>query len=424
MPQNKKFIAQKEKEERQKKIIIYSTIAVLVIVIGLVVYGVIDRYVLKARTDVIELESQSITVSEFDQYVRWTRRNIIIEIDQILATFQQLGSSPEMFAYFEQQLIASTTQLQDPILVGQEVIRILSDEIIMRVEAEKLGIDVDDEMIDQELQEAFGYFENGTPTPLPTAEVPDSMATQQAEQNTDTVDEADDQEPDPTATPILVPTEYTEEMFNDNYQQFLLSLNDAGVVEATIRDIVKMSLIRQEITNLVTADLDQTQEQVWIRHILVEAEETALEVLEELENGTDFVDLAAEYSIDESNKNNGGDLGWFGRGRMVPAFEEAAFGLEMGEISPPVQTDFGWHILESLGKEDRLLDPATFDQLKTETFNDWLNEKRTEHQPTIYPEWGKYVPSEPNLPAEYLSYIQQLTSSEPQLPIVTPEEQE
>ena len=131
-------------EERQKKIIIYSTIAVLVIVIGLVVYGVIDRYVLKARTDVIELESQSITVSDFDQYVRWTRRNIIIEIDQILATFQQLGSSPEMFAYFEQQLIASTTQLQDPILVGQEVIRILSDEIIMRVEAEKMGIEVDD----------------------------------------------------------------------------------------------------------------------------------------------------------------------------------------------------------------------------------------------------------------------------------------
>jgi hypothetical protein len=107
---------------------------------------------------------------------------------------------------------------------------------------------------------------------------------------------------------------------------------------------------------------------------------------------------------------------------MVPAFEEAAFALEVGEISGPVETDFGWHILESLGKEDRLLDPATFEQLKAEVFNDWFIEKRVDHQPIINPDWEKYVPMEPNLPAEYLTYIQQLTSVQPELPVETPEE--
>jgi len=134
MPQNKKFLAQKEIEDRQKKIVIISTITVLVIVIGLVVYGVVDRFVLRARTTVIELESYTINADEFEQQVRWNRRNLILEIDQILNTFQQLGGSPEVFAYFEQQLILSTTQLEQPLLIGQEVIQSMTDDIILLVE--------------------------------------------------------------------------------------------------------------------------------------------------------------------------------------------------------------------------------------------------------------------------------------------------
>jgi len=419
MPQNRKFLAQKEKEERQKKIIIISTIAVLVIVIGLVIYGVVDRYVLRARTPVIELESKSVSVDEFDQYCRWTRRNLIIEIDQILMTFQQLGGSPEMFAYFEAQLMSSATRLQEPILIGQEVIQTLSDELILEIEAEKMGIVVDDALIEHEIQEVFGYFAGGTPTPQPTSELPESISTQEVEEPTKI---PEDDTPDPTATPLLVPTEYTEDLFNENYQQFLLSLKDSGIVEDTIHDIVKVSVIRREILNILTEDLDRTQEQVWVRHILVEDEDTALEVADKLASGVDFAELAAEFSIDESNKDNGGDLGWFGRGRMVPAFEEAAYALEVGEISKPVETDFGWHVLESLGKDDLLLDPGAFDQLKNETFTKWLNGLRSDYEPIINPEWEKYVPTEPNLPAEYLSYIQQLTTAQPQLPPEIPQE--
>ena len=148
MPQNKKFLAQKEIEDRQKKIVIISTLAVLVIVIGLVVYGVVDRYVFRARTTVIELESYTINADEFEQQVRWSRRNLILEIDQMLNTFQQLGGSPEVFAYFEQQLILSTTQLQQPLLIGQEVLQSMTDDIILLVVAEKMGVTIDEALID------------------------------------------------------------------------------------------------------------------------------------------------------------------------------------------------------------------------------------------------------------------------------------
>lgn len=79
-------------------------------------------------------------------------------------------------------------------------------------------------------------------------------------------------------------------------------------------------------------------------HILVETEEEAQALIEELEGGADFAALAQEHSTGPSGPN-GGQLGWFTAGMMVPPFEEAVFALEVGEVSPPVQTRFGWHVV-------------------------------------------------------------------------------
>jgi len=408
-PQNKKFVAQKEREDRQKRIIIITTISVLVIVLGLVAYGVIDRFVLTPKVTIIELEDEKITADQFEESVRWRRRNMIMDIDQMLQTFQQLGGTQEVFGYFEQQLMLTVTSLQQPLMVGQEVLNALTQEIVLRVEAEKMGIVVDDARIDQEIEEAFGYFVGGTPTPAVT------LAPSSTPQSSDDQDD----EPDPTATPLLQPTEYTEELFENNYKEFLLSIKDVGVSEDSIRDIIEISIIRAEIIEIVSADVAEEAEHVWIRHILVADEDTANEVVEKLAAGEDFVDLAAEYSLDTSNSENGGDLDWFPRGAMVQPFDEAAFSLEVGEISDPVQTDFGWHILESLGKDDLALDPSAYQQLRNQAFTDWLTEKESEYQPIINDDWSKYVPSEPALPQEYLAYIQSI-SLEQQQPLLPP----
>jgi len=412
-PHNKKFLAQKQREDRQKRIIIIATISVLVIVFGLVAYGVIDRFVLTPKVTVIELENEKITADQFEQQVRWRRRNMIMDIDQMLMTFQQLGGTPEVFGYFEQQLMLAVTSLQQPLMVGQEVIQALSQDIILKVEAEKMGIIVDDALIDREIQEAFGYFAEGTATPAATL----------APTTTPAASENEDGEPDPTATPLLQPTEYTEELFNDNYKQFLLSVEDVGITEGTIRDIIEITIIREQILDIVSVDVEATAEHVWIRHILVADEETANEVLGKLADGEDFADLAAEYSLDTSNKDQGGDLDWFTRGAMVQPFEEAAFALEVGEISDPVQTDFGWHILESLGKDDLLLDPSAHQELRNQAYANWMAEKETEYQPIINDNWSKYVPSEPALPAEYLAYIQSISLEQPDLPADIPTDQ-
>ncbi|MBE7712220.1 MAG: peptidylprolyl isomerase [Cyanobacteria bacterium SIG26] len=86
-------------------------------------------------------------------------------------------------------------------------------------------------------------------------------------------------------------------------------------------------------------------------HILVKTEDEALMLLKQIENGKSFEQTATEYSLCPSGRT-GGDLGTFGRGAMVKPFEDVAFSLRVGEISKPVQTQFGWHLIRVYDKKE------------------------------------------------------------------------
>ncbi|MEO0356774.1 MAG: peptidylprolyl isomerase [Pseudomonadota bacterium] len=98
-------------------------------------------------------------------------------------------------------------------------------------------------------------------------------------------------------------------------------------------------------------------------HILVETEETAQELVAALGNGADFAELAAEKSTGPSGPN-GGQLGWFGLGRMVPEFELAVVNLDVGQVSDPVQTQFGWHVIRL--NDMRNIEPPTLEDVRDE----------------------------------------------------------
>ena len=119
-----------------------------------------------------------------------------------------------------------------------------------------------------------------------------------------------------------------------------------------------------------------TAEQVHAQHILVADEETAKKVLAELQAGKTFEDLAKEYSTDTGSKDSGGDLGWFPRGAMVEAFENAAFSQEIGIVGQPVQSDYGYHIIKVVGKETRPLEGDLLTQVQEQAFNTWFVEQR------------------------------------------------
>ncbi len=153
-------------------------------------------------------------------------------------------------------------------------------------------------------------------------------------------------------------------------------LEENNLTEDIVRDMVADSLLAQALAESLGGS--EMVEQVHASHILVETEETGQEVLDKLEAGEEFADLAAEYSMDPGSKDQGGDLGWFPRGQMVPEFEEAAFSLEEDEVSDLVQSSFGYHIILVHEKGERELDPAYQAQLQEQQFQTWFEEQKSQ----------------------------------------------
>lgn len=113
--------------------------------------------------------------------------------------------------------------------------------------------------------------------------------------------------------------------------------------------------------------------EVKARHILVKTEEEALEVIDLLNGGADFAELAKERSEDPGSKDQGGELGFFKPGEMQQEFEDAAFSMEIGEISEPVESWYGFHVIEVLEKKSGR--EVTFDEVKDQVYEEMAEEK-------------------------------------------------
>jgi peptidyl-prolyl cis-trans isomerase C len=128
------------------------------------------------------------------------------------------------------------------------------------------------------------------------------------------------------------------------------------VIKASVSDADARKIYDDQVKLL------KPEEEVSARHILVETEEQAKALKEKLNNGADFVQLAKENSKDPGSKDDGGNLGYFGHGQMVPQFEDIVFKLKKGEVSDPVKTQFGWHLVKL--EDRRTKQPPAFDIVK------------------------------------------------------------
>lgn len=162
------------------------------------------------------------------------------------------------------------------------------------------------------------------------------------------------------------------------------------LTEKLLKDRVKIT--DDQIKEYFEANKDTfaQKEQVEASHILVDDEKTAKEVKAKLDDGGDFAELAKEYSTDTSNADSGGELGYFGKGEMVAEFDDKAFSMKKGEISEPVKTEFGYHIIKVTGKKeakeavladhkDEIKD-ILFDQALQTEYGTWLSEKKKEYK--------------------------------------------
>ena len=411
---NRKHVALSKHEQKQQKIIMTTFIVVAILIVGSIAFGLLNEYVFKYNRPVATINGEDLLPAEFEKQVRYNRYQLMEQYLQYANLAQMFGNDPQMGGQFTETLSQIETQL-DPanaVLVGGTVLDQLTNQILIQQEAEKLGIVIAEEEIDEAFQAVFGYYPNGQPTeeavsseyvestlsPEQIAIVtltPTPEATEAVEE--EVVEEA--AEPTPTAEPQPTATPYTEAAYIEQRTEYLAKLNklDLGYTEADLRELIYNQLVYEAVREAVTADVANTGLHVWARHILVNDEASAQIVLESLEQGKDWAELAATLSLDTSNKDKGGDLGWFAEGQMVDEFWEAASALEIGEISGPVPTQFGIHIIQLIGKEERPLESSVYNNKVQATFQEWLTAATEASTIEKSDNWEELVPDEPVL---------------------------
>jgi len=316
----------------------------------------------------------------------------------------------------QNQLTQIESQLNAPETVGQSVLDQMINEQLVRLEARKRGITVSEEELAKAQQEAFGYYPNGTPTVEPTAtemttpevpaealalvtmtSVPSATPTIEATPTATLVPEAT-ATAGPTPTPLPTSTPYTKEGFEKEFKDSEDSFVKLGLSEKDYLGLFEYQLLQEKVQEAITADVPRTETQVWARHILVADEAIAQVIIDKLKAGEDFAKLAQESSTDTGSAANGGDLGWFGKGAMVPEFETAAFSLEeTGDYTTtPVQSQFGYHIIQLIAKQDRPLSADQYQSAKDQAFSEWLTKAREEYGVETFDIWKEHVPTEPN----------------------------
>ncbi|MDC0865022.1 peptidylprolyl isomerase [Rickettsiaceae bacterium] len=150
------------------------------------------------------------------------------------------------------------------------------------------------------------------------------------------------------------------EEFKEKLKALEAQLVQRELIERYLTTAVTEKMINDEYKKL--QDKLKGQKEIKVIHILVDTEEKAKEIRKKLSKGGNFSSLAQEFSKDEGSKANGGELGYAIKGQFVPEFESKAFSMKKGEISDPVKTQFGWHIIKLLDSRDAKIPPK--DQAK------------------------------------------------------------
>lgn len=394
----KKHIARLERERQQVRLIQTISFAAIAIVVLLVGYGILDTTYLRLRKPVAEVNGEQIKLNYWQERVQFSRINLANNLQQYQFYQQNFGMDTS------QQIQEIQFYLQSPELLGEQVLNTLIDETVIRQEAQKRGITVTNEEVEAKIQGSLNYFPNGTPTPTITP-TEFSFPTLTSEQlklypATSTPTEVLTSTPAPTntpdpaatatstaapATPTFLPqpptataTPYTADGYKEQYGTSLDNVKTFGISEATFRSVYENQLYKEKLLAEIAKDTPRTQEQVLARHILVDTDQEAIALYQLLTSGVDFAKLAREHSKDTGSGANGGELGWFGKGAMVAEFEAAAFSQPVGEIGKPVKTQFGYHIIQVIAREELPTTASQYEQSQQTMFTDWLTKTRTD----------------------------------------------
>lgn len=366
-------LSRHEREVRANRMIVAGMGVVILLAIAILGFGWYREYVARASQTVATVAGQSISIDHYARMLDFRRKATEQQIASMQIQLQTPGNEAlaDLFRQEIQQLQLTLLLLPDQTLDQ------LIDEQLIRQEAARRGITVSPEEIDDEINNSFG----DPPAPEPTADAggstdPAAAATPDGGATPAPTTASADSPAPPTAgaTPESSPTPAPTADVKARVDSYLAAY---GLTESEFRALVETQVLFRKLQDAMGAEAPTSAEQVRARHILVDTEEKAKEIAERIKAGASFEEMAKAESTDSATKEQGGDLGWFPRGQMVAEFDNAVFELPVGQVSAPVSTPFGWHLIEVLEKaQDRPLDEQALAQRRSQVLFDWLAEAR------------------------------------------------
>ncbi len=384
-----------EREKQIESLLIWGVVAVGVAIVGVLAYGVISEKVLKAREPVAVVNDTPITTAEFQARVRLQRAQLLSQLQRLMTEQQSLDATDPNSQFYLEYIQESMREVQtelaeeNALVLGGQVLDQLTQEELIRQEAERRGIAVTLDELQREIELSFGYDRDpATPTPALTAT---SSPTGTGEAATS------------SATPLPTPTPMTEQDFRQRYSEYVTEiLKPLDVSEQQYRSWFEAALLTERLQEQMLADVPTSADQVELRLLVVDDEDWADELVARLDEGEDFEALADEVQgaadEDEGVTGYSSDLGWLPESYLALSLGEDAsglvFGLEPGEHSQPLLDEASgqYRIFEATGHEVHELDEYLRGQMGEEAFQTWLEAQQVFVERKSY---GDRVPTEP-----------------------------
>jgi parvulin-like peptidyl-prolyl isomerase len=465
-PQRKRRVSRREREAKQRRMLYWGMGIATGLIIAVLGAGLINEYFIKPRHVLATVEGTEIRRRDY-----WKVRSVDlinqISLYQQYASFSEADQA-QQYQSLAQQAAEELDGLWGSTSTDDSTLEKMVDDQVYLKSLDQFGITITDQDIDDYIDQQFEpsnapiFTPTTTPTLIPeraewatqTAQAELSPSPEEGTPEASPVDGTPEGSPEatpvsgastpvgaaspiaspsesaspqatpegspeaspqgsPEATPIESPTpnqdqaRQTAEAGFDDYKDVVFDESHMSQGDYE-RLIVRPAIARQRIDEALQAPIGQTAEQVHAAHILVDTKDLADQIYQEVTApDADFGEIAAQQSTDTSTAPNGGDLGWFTKGEMVKPFEDAAFSMQPGEISQPIQTQFGWHIINVIDhQQDRAMTDEQITKVKDSTVQNWLDGRKAEMDissevdPTPTPGNESFVPpaEAPELP--------------------------
>jgi len=387
-------VSRHDQDARNQRIFIFSVVIAAVLVIGILGGGMAYEYLIKPNQVLAEVNGHQIKRRDY-----WKYQSVILyQQARLYENYAMLstGTQQSQFLSYASALDAQREDVWGSTDVSATSLQSMIENQIYVDAAEEQGFTFSDD--DMRLYALNTFSENGdivTPIPTPT------MIPERAEAATETAIAANGGTPIATVTPAATPatgdatavaspnanaTPATPEATADpidvadaqltNFENQVF--DDAHMsTEDYYRLYIKPSMARDQIDAQLQNAVPQTAEQAHLRHILVATEELAQQLVEQANGGASFDALARANSTDTVTAATGGDLGWVTRDEVDPAVADAAFGLQPNQITAPIQTAYGWEIVQLVEHDaDRPLSDTQYENARAKAVSDWLTQQR------------------------------------------------